>query len=169
MTSKRQDRPPVTTLVAQMLPNPYLIQWERVLRWRTRCASAVAHDAGFEAFDFLFALFASVLQMRDWLMASRRDLQEEVAALFRASENLGLARDLANGSKHMVITSCSADGAATIAREYWGQGRFRYVVPRPSGRNVEALALADACIRQLRDFMAQKGLSLDTRELDPRI
>ncbi len=166
VTSKRRQSP-VTTLVAQRLPNPYLIQWERVLRWRSRCAQAVADDAGFDAFDFLFALFGGILQMRDWLTASRRDLQEEVADLFRGSENLALVRDLANGSKHMAITSYTVDGAATIAREYWGQGRSRYVVPRPGGRNVEALVLADSCIRELRDFMAERGLSLETRELDP--
>jgi hypothetical protein len=34
----------------------------------------------------------------------------------------------------------------------------RYVVPRPGGRNVEVIALADRCITEIRGFMKMNEL-----------
>lgn len=147
---------PMTTLPAQFAKRPYMIQWERVLRWRTRASDAMTRDD--DGFDFLLVLFANVFQMRDWLGASRPDLRSDVLALFRGSTNLGLARDLTNGGKHMTLTEYSVEGAASILREYAGAGRSRYVVPLAGGRNVEALLLADACIAEVRTFMERHDL-----------
>jgi hypothetical protein len=158
VSADRPAQPAMTTLVAQLHPQPYLIQWERVLRWRERTLAVTAEDRGLEAFDYAFALFTSIFQRRDWIRASRRDLEDDVTRLFRDSSDLALVRDLANGSKHMEVTSYSDDGAATIAREYAGRGEHRYVVPRPGGRNVEAVALADRCVAEIRSFMEAREL-----------
>lgn len=135
-----------------------MIQWERMLRWRDRTAHSIARGGGLETFDFLFALFVSIFQMRDWISASRRDLESDLNQVFRDSQNLALVRDVANGSKHMETTQYSVDGAATVAQEYAGGGEHRYVVPRPGGRNIEGMALADACIDELRSFMNARNL-----------
>lgn len=149
-------QPPVTTIEAWFHTSPYLIQWERLLRWRERVNGSMTtrHDS----LDFLLVLFANIFQMRDWIKASRPDLRADVGALFRDSENLGLARDLTNGSKHMTLTSYSVEGAASVAREHAGAGQVRYIVPRAGGRNVEALPLADACIAEIREFMEKQRL-----------
>ena len=136
----------------------WVFSGQRVLRWRDRTAVAVASDSGSDAFDFLFALFANVFQMRDWIRASRRDLENDVMALFRDTANLCLVRDLTNGSKYMEVASYSIDGAATVAREYVGGDENRYVVPIPGGRNLEGMLLADGCIAEIRSFMEAKSL-----------
>ena len=82
--------------------------------------------------------------MRDWLKASRPDLESEVDLLFHNSNDLALARDVANGAKHMVLTRYSIDGAASVLREYDPRG-IRHVVPRPGGRNLDALPLHRTC------------------------
>jgi hypothetical protein len=146
------------TLPAGLFREPHLIQWERILRWRKRTITLDDHADPMDGLDFFLALFANVFQMQDWLAKSRRDLSAEVYALFTQSANLLLVRDLTNGTKHMETTSYKVDGAATVAREYAGDGEYRYVVPRPGGRNVDAGVLADACIRELRGFMKEKGL-----------
>jgi len=139
MSAGRGRAPKVTTLVAQAHPRPYRIQWERVLRWRKRTGAAIAVDDC--PLDFLLVLFTNVLHMHDWLATSKPELKNDVSALFSNSPNLGVARDLANGSKHMVLSSYSIDGAATVAREYAGAGGSRYVVPRPGGANMDAKGL----------------------------
>lgn len=146
---------PETTLPAQHHSRPYLIQWERTLRWRQRVA---ATGDGPDTFDFLFALFMSIFHMRDWIAASRRDLEKNVATLFSSSANLSLARDVANSVKHMETTQYRVDGAATVAREYAGSGQHRYVLPRPGGGNLECLALADKCIAEIQDFLQTNDL-----------
>jgi hypothetical protein len=158
MQKPRSAKDPETTLFAQRHPRAYLIQWERTLRWRRRSADAVAHDDPQEAFDFLFALFTNILHVRDWIVAARRDLEEDVLAFYRGSPQLALIRDIANGSKHMTLTAYSVDGAATVARAYAGNGRSRFVILRPGGRNVDAIQLADAAILEIRDLMQTKGL-----------
>lgn len=149
-------QPPVMTLRAWFHTRPYLIQWERLLRWRERVNGSMTttHDS----IDFLLVLFANIFQMRDWIQTSRPDLRADIAALFRDSENLGLARDLTNGAKHMTLTSYSVEGAASVAREYAGAGPVRHVVPRAGGRNIDALPLADACIAEIRAFMEKRRL-----------
>jgi hypothetical protein len=128
----------------------------RVQRWRRRSSAAVGADE--EPFDVLLALFANILQMRDWIAASKPELASDAAALFHDSDNLGLARDVANGSKHMIVSRPSVDGAATVAHEYAGAGQIRHVIPRSGGRNVEGLALADVCISEIEGFMRRNGL-----------
>ena len=119
---------------------------------------AVRHEDGRDAFDFTLALFMNVLAMRDWLIASKPDLEAPATALFRRSSNLALVRDAANGAKHMDITAYAVDGASTVAREYVGLGECRYVVPRSGQSNREVLELADASIGELRAFMDEHGL-----------
>jgi hypothetical protein len=106
-------------------------------------------------FDYLNVLFASIFQMRDWIAASRPDLKSDIEALFKASANLKLTRDLANGSKHMTLNSYDEDGSASVARKFSGSGRIRYVAPRPvgNGGNLEALPLADRRIEELRAYI----------------
>lgn len=147
----RSHRPSAArTLQAWSHPAAHLIQWERVLRWRQRTVAALARDT--EPIDFLLVLFTNIFQMRDWMAASMPTWHADVANLFTSAE-LALARDLANGSKHMVVTSPSIDASAGVAREYAGQGEIKHVVPRPGGQNTEALPLADACIAQIADFL----------------
>jgi hypothetical protein len=149
----KPKRAPETTLVAQRHGKPYLIQWERTLRWQRRSVEVVARGDTQEVFDFLFVLFTSVLQMRDWIARSRPELEDDIEALFRDSSYLPLVRDIANGSKHMVLTRASVDGAATIAREYAGNNQSRFVIPRPGGGNREALPFAHAAIAEIEGFM----------------
>lgn len=154
------DRPgfqplPQITLVAQLHRRPYLLQWERTLRWRERLSDVTTTD---DAFDFAFALLGALFQLRDWIAASRPDLKGDVVALYRDSADLALARDVANGAKHMTLTHYSVDGSTTIAYEYAGSGRSHLVVLRPGGRNLECLQLADRGIAQVRTFMQMHGL-----------
>ena len=155
VTVSRKSKAPVTTMPAWLHSRPYMIQWERLLRWRDRAEVAVKEDE--HPFDVLLALFANILQMRDWLKASRNDLGSEVDQLFQNSSDLALARDVANGAKHMVLNQYSVDGAASVLREY-DPREVRHVVPRSGRRNLEALPLADRCIAQIGSFMQSHAL-----------
>lgn len=143
------------TLPAAWYARPYLIQWERTLRWRRR-AEAVKEDDHPQ--DFLLVLFANLFQMRDWLQSSRPELGVAVADCFAESDDLCLVRDIANGHKHMTTTQYKVDGSASVAREYAGAGQVRYVIPGAGGANRGALNLADSCINEIRQFMRANGL-----------
>jgi hypothetical protein len=148
-------REPAVTLPTASHSRPYLIQWERTLRWRRRVEAAEEND---HPVDFFLVLFANVFQMRDWLQASKPDLGVAITDCFAASDDLCLLRDIANGHKHMTTTRYKVDGSASVAREYAGAGRVRYVVPGPDGANRDALDLADSCINEIRRFMQTNEL-----------
>jgi hypothetical protein len=144
------------TLPTAAHSRPYLIQWERTLRWRCRTAAAITADD--HPLDFLLVLFVNVLQMRDWLRESRPDLDRAITNCFACSDDLCLVRDIANGHKHMATTRYSVDGSASAAREYAGAGKVRYGIPGAGGINRDAWRLADACITEIRQFMQANGL-----------
>ena len=140
-------------------PRPYMIQWERTLRWHDRAQTAISDDADVATcFDYLIALFVNILDMRDWMINSRVVPKADVLDLFRSSSRPGLARDVANAAKHMALSTYSVESAAAVAREYDGPGRTRLVVPRAGAPNVEALPLAYECVSEIQDFMSARGL-----------
>jgi hypothetical protein len=147
---------PAVTLPAAWHSRPYLIQWERTLRWRRRVEAVKDDD---HPQDFLLALFANLFQMRDWLQSSRPELSVAVADSFAESDDLCLVRDIANGHKHMTTTRYKVDGSASVAREYAGAGQVRYVIPGAGGNNRDALDLADSCINEIHRFMQSNELT----------
>lgn len=146
-------KPPMITMPAWFDTAPHLIQWERLLRWRNRSEIAIKDDEF--PLDVLLVLFMHILHMRDWLSASQPGLKQKIHSLFQNSEDLSLARDIANGAKHMVVNNYSIDGSASVAREYnpYGPQKISYVIPCSGGPHLDALALADRCIGQIRAFM----------------
>jgi hypothetical protein len=83
------------------------------------------HYDGSQAFlefrDFVIHVFQDIFHLRDWLKndSSVTVVNADIDALFSrnpgASPNLHIARDIANGSKHLVITSPSQSQNTKIA------------------------------------------------------
>jgi hypothetical protein len=145
------------SLTAQLHERPYLLQWARVGRWWERARSVQGHAEPHTGFDFEYALFGSIFDMRDWIAASRPDLKAAVHTLF-GDPDLALVRDVTNGAKHLTLTRYGAVGEATLLREYLGDGNARLVVPIPGGGNVDALELARRATDKIRAFMEAHDL-----------
>jgi hypothetical protein len=114
--------------------------------------------------DFCLALFMNLYHLRDWIQATKPELQPLIATYVRESRDLRLARDLCNGSKHLSLNRASVDPRFLTAMEY--QPPSLSGEPTPSYRllmltdseKVELPALADRCIDSWRAFMTAHGL-----------
>lgn len=80
--------------------------------------------------------------------------------------HLFVAADVANGSKHMRLTDPKADGSRQTRNSVtWVGGRglmhtFWVQDARPSGREFEAVELADLCIAEWTSYIDDHGLTI---------
>lgn len=91
-------------------------QWLRALRWYSRALAASGRDTGkgsLDADDFSYALCESVWHLKDWLKNDPRQGVvggAEIEAFANSNPALMVVADLANGTKHVLL---SAKGSRT--------------------------------------------------------
>lgn len=127
--------------------------------------------------DELLALYQALWHLKDWLKndpavpdALRRAVESWVNHHPDAS-NLRVAADVANGSKHMLLTNGRAGGSihqGTDIRILVGGGLSQtfYIEDRSDPSRVrrrEASNLAASCIREWRRFLREGGLRVPNR------
>lgn len=138
-------------------------------RWHARVRAAANGEPSADEFDFLVVFFVHCFHLRDWLEMSGVVAKVEIADLFKASPELRLCRDIANGFKHMALSSPSVDARFSLVNEYvpknW-PGAYRY----PNGKwticadnsnelhQYGLVELADRCVAIWDDFLQRKGL-----------
>ena len=148
-------------------------QWDRLLRWRERVRRArddwQNSGMGTEHFlDDLFATFQALWHLKDWLHndphsgVTGKDVDDWVNS---RNSILLVAADLANGSKHLVLTNRRAGGSHQTRKDvrvHVGHGvqTTFYALDGRSETEWEAVTLADACIEEWREFIAEAGLSV---------
>lgn len=97
-------------------------QFARVLRWRDRLDALGARDdfglAPVVTFDYIYAFFQNCYHLRDWLRNSGAVKEDVLQQFMTGNVEMGVCRDIANGTKHLRITSPSVDAAPSIGREY---------------------------------------------------
>lgn len=138
-------------------------QLARVSRWLDRLIHARSPE---EAEDFLYAFFQNCYHLRDWMPP-----QFSVAALdsfFNDSLPLRNCRDVANLTKHCVLTRTPAQGhELSILREYagpgngWFQDDTRLVIVtnyRDDGIVLDAREVARECLRLWCEFLPKCNL-----------
>jgi hypothetical protein len=150
----------------QLADRPYLEQWARMLRWRRRLGQLMRQRMAEpnDAMDFALALFITLYHVGDWLKATDPKLRSAVNEHVRRNRPLRLARDLANGSKHLTLTCASVDPHFLTAREY-APARLGET-PHPGyrlvmladGENIDMLDLADRCVAVWREFLREHTL-----------
>jgi len=148
-------------------------QWERVGRWRERVRTSrddFRNDGlGTEGYrDEVFALFQAVWHLKDWIPndpnvpLTKSDVEEWLRDNAIA---LRIAHDVANGSKHMLLTGGGWAGGAKQTRNdvtvAIGRGVRHVFYIRDSKRDLEyeAVELADMCVREWTGFLEASGLA----------
>jgi len=152
-------------------------QWSRVNRWYVRFQAIDAGVEHNEPTDFrqdeMWAFFVNCYHFKDWLKndsssgVSEKDIEDYV----NKSPNLSLCGDLANGSKHAVLTWGRVDKNTKLKSQ-----RFKFALhaglgdknPPPTvavkyvleanGVPYDAFGLATDCLNDLELFLKSKGL-----------
>ena len=152
-------------------------QWDRVKRRYTRLelmntpGEHISPAADYPDDDFQ-AFFVDCFHLKDWLKNDSASglSSKEVEDTVTKSGVLGLCGDLANGSKHLLLTTPRVDPHAKLS------GRLFKVAlqaggstPQPTtiaysykvevlGKTFDAFELATACMAEWESFLKSKGL-----------
>jgi len=151
-----------------MLGHGWLTQWARVLRRLEDVRAVYTGRAGGTdaAVDTIQSFFEAVHHLKDWL---RNDPASGVTgadgdSLINGSPVLRLCADLANGSKHLRLTSSrTGDTSTTIARNDvavivgTGTSAHRFYVVS-AGVEYDALDVAEEAVDEWTNFLSGRGL-----------
>ena len=152
-----------------MLGQGWQSQWERVQRRLDDVRTVyTGRPGGTEAaIDTVQSFFEAVHHLKDWL---RNDPSSGIAKavgdkLINGSLVLQLCADLANGSKHLALTSSRTDDRSTrIARNdvtvFAGTGTsaHRFYV-ESTGTEYDVLQLAEDAVAEWHRFLSSQGLT----------
>jgi hypothetical protein len=123
------------------------------------------------AFDYIYAFFQNCYHLRDWLKNSAAVSEEALRHFMSGNVEMGICRDIANGTKHLRIHSPSIDANPSIGREYhppgWpgkrpGTTESYFILIEQAGAGQEVrydlVDLADRCVTHWTAFLKQEGL-----------
>lgn len=154
--------------------SPWEDQYRRVLRWFLRFAETTTsrvHDRESDTYqDDAYAFFVACYHLKDWLKndpastAAASDVEEFVAG----SSALSLCGDIANGSKHLLLTTPRVDANTRMGkREYkldltpgqWPKISAKYEI-QAAGKTYDAFKLAERCMADWERYLGSIGLSV---------
>lgn len=151
-----------------MLNHTWREQWDRVLRRLddVRAAYSGAPGGTTWATDSVQSFFEAVHHLKDWIGndSSIPLTKFEGDALIDTDTNLQLSADIANGSKHLSLTSTrTGDKSTDIKRNdatvFVGTGRsaHRFYIAS-GGTEYDVLAVAEGAVDAWRKFLSVHGL-----------
>jgi hypothetical protein len=151
-----------------MLGQGWQSQWTRVQNRLNGVRSVYAGLAGGTdvALDTTLSFFEAVHHLKDWLRNDKSSgiTRGDVDALIGGSLMLQLCADLANGSKHLVLTSTrTGDKSTAITRNdvnvFLGMGTsaHRFYV-QSGGTEYDVLRIAESAVGEWEKFLTRKGL-----------
>jgi hypothetical protein len=150
---------------------PWEQQWKRLGRWFSRfrkTAEGRDHDRESDFYqDEAYAFFQNCFHLKDWLKnddassAAASDVEDFISQ----SPSLSLCADLANGSKHLKLTTHRVDADTKLGRRHFdltlGGGVPRIAAKyevEAAGSKHDAFKLASACMAEWETYLKAKGL-----------
>jgi hypothetical protein len=150
-------------------------QLARVARWHERVQGLGSRDdlmiSPITAFDYLYAFFQNCYHLRDWLKNSGALSESDLQRFMTDNMAMAVCRDIANGTKHLKITSPTMDANPAFGREYhpprWPGKRpgtsesYFVLIEDPANGTVSRFDLQDLagrCLAEWEVLLRAKGL-----------
>ena len=97
-------------------------QYHRMVRWVDRFKKidfwGTQEEAIHEYFDTMYACFQNIFFLKDWLKQDSTVTNEDLNDFINNNKEIGICRDVCNGTKHYDITNASVDKQFGIIRSY---------------------------------------------------
>jgi hypothetical protein len=121
--------------------------------------------------DMLFAFFQNCWHLKDWIRndaAAPRTLAGPIEQLCSQCQSLMLCADVANGTKHLNLTSPRVGGKVVpeimvrltdsfVTGESTGQVRYVYKIEDDTGNSFDALTVARQALRDWETLITTNG------------
>jgi hypothetical protein len=172
---------PRTEVATPTEPGTWQEQYERVWRWLSTLGDTDVgrvHDRISDSYqDEVYAFFQNCYHLKDWLKndPASAGAVSDVEAFISSSPSLSVCADLANGSKHLTLTSHRVDPDAAIGARHYeigpGSGGIMISVKyevRAGGTTHDAYTLSQQCWDQWQTYLFERGLISGRRTMLPR-
>ncbi len=98
-------------------------QYNRMIRWSKKFNDFELKEKELETktddyFDALYACFQNIFFLKDWLCQETNLSSNELNNFINENKEIGICRDICNGTKHYNITNASVDKEFGIIRRY---------------------------------------------------
>ena len=156
----------------------WVTQFHRTCRWYKKLKEyqEKAKDIGLpgEAEDCIYAFFQNCFHLKEWIEKSDAISKKDLDSFVASHRELGICRDICNGTKHMIIDRHSIDPNFSTYREYdylWGPiiagqksgtATFRILA---AGTKYDMFDLADKCMGHWKQFLSQHKLLSSATEV----
>lgn len=140
-------------------------QLNRVKRWHERfkeISNGREHTRDTDYYqDVLYAFFQNCWHLKDWVVNSGSLDKKIVDNFFHSNSDLKICRDLANGSKHLIIRDPSIDSDISVSNRKYsisiGGGPVKieiiYYVRVKDYPPIDAFGLATNCLALCEGFL----------------
>lgn len=152
----------------QMLGRGWMDQWRRVHRRLDSVRTIYSGQAVDleSALDDVQSLFECLHHLKDWLGndSAINVTKADGDALISSSQALRVCADIANGAKHLVLTSSrTGDAATSITRNdaivFVGTGTTAYTFVVASGsKELDVLSVGEQAVADWETFLRTRGL-----------
>ena len=93
------------------------------MRWIERFKSlaseeAKSSDKSHAYYDTMYACFQNIFFLKDWLIHETELNSADLTAFISSNKEIGICRDICNGTKHYNITNPSVDSEFGVIRQY---------------------------------------------------
>jgi len=143
-------------------------QFKRVQRWYELLKNIhtnMEYDQNSDYYqDVIYAFFQNCWHLKDWIINSKAIDPKTVYSFIDLNNDLKICRDLANGSKHLLITKPSVNSNMKINKHEYkisiAGNLKREMTYRIDGLpGVDIFTIATSCYYQWREFLISQGVS----------
>lgn len=141
-------------------------QYNRMVRWVNRFQELSQQEVKSSEkthiyFDTLYACFQNIFFLKDWLRENTPISSHELNTFINSNEEIGVCRDICNGTKHYNISNPSIDDKFGIIKQYVPFNKKRDVaeweiIICAGGRIYKPDDLIFRCIKLWDDFIRSK-------------
>ncbi len=140
-------------------------QYNRVRRWADKFKKlSFVEDQGETThyyFDTMYACFQNIFFLKDWLLEESPLTLGDLNEFVKGHKEIGICRDICNGTKHYNISNPSVDKEFGVIKQYnpyhklWNTEKWEIIICS-GGDTFKPLDLINKCIDLWDDFIAVK-------------
>ncbi len=141
-------------------------QYNRMMRWvqrfRELCKNeAKSSEKSHAYFDTLYACFQNIFFLKDWLRENTSLSSDDLNAFINSNTEIGVCRDICNGTKHYNISNPSIDNQFGVIRQYvpfqktWDVAEWEIIICA-GGQIYKPEDLILKCIEHWDNFIIEK-------------
>lgn len=149
-------------------------QYNRMIRWSKRFQEIASKNQDENKdhiyYGFFYASLQNIFFLKDWLKHDTNISNQELNHFINNNWEIGICRDICNGTKHFEINNPSIDSDFSIIREFnpfhktLNQTSYKIVI-LAGGRKIEPFQLISKCIKLWNEFIDSK-LAVNKKIID---